>query len=293
MKTNRTIRYTLSNTDMTIIYARKDEHGTRQKMWTMLNEIIASDCPAVGFDIETYKMEEFKTHPKAGLAPRLTGIRLLQFYLPDGRCYIFDAYHDEEHVLSLLAPVFKRKTVIGHYVQFDLAHLRRYVKYPIKAHCTQIMYNTYRHASFVDADDEEARSIHDVDWLTKKDTHSASLRYITGTLLGIQVDKNMQTSNWNAEELTQEQLVYAAADVKYTYDCAKVLGKYIKKLKAENELLQFKLNDANGVIARQIDYIGTLNRQLEQQDLYMNRYMDGSRGRSIIPASGSRSLSEL
>jgi len=49
--------------------------------------------------------------------------------------------------------------------------------------------------------------------------------------------------------------------------------KYIKKLKKENELLQLKLNGSNATVAKQIDYIAILNKQLEQQDLYINRYM--------------------
>lgn len=68
--------------------------------------------------------------------------------------------------------------------------------------------------------------------------------------------------------------------------------KYIKKLKAENEKLKkiiqderdmysseivslcSKLGISNGTVAKQIDHIAMLNRQLEQQDLYMNRYME-------------------
>lgn len=230
MKTHRTIRFKLAGKDVSIFYAKVDDQGRRDKMWTMANEIIAYDCKVVGFDIETYKLDKFLYHEKAGLAPYITGIRLIQFYLPNGYCYIFDAYEDEVEVLKILEAVFRKKEVVGHTVQFDVGHVRRYAKYPIKAHCTQIMYELYRHAVFADANEED-KYVNDVDWLTKKDTFSVSLRYITGALLGIEVDKNMQKSNWNELELSKEQLVYAASDVKYTYDCAKILGKKLKHLK--------------------------------------------------------------
>jgi len=52
---------------------------------------------------------------------------------------------------------------------------------------------------------------------------SHSLKALVGEYLGIQLDKSMQTSNWLAEQLSQEQLKYAAEDVLYLPDLFRIL----------------------------------------------------------------------
>lgn len=50
--------------------------------------------------------------------------------------------------------------------------------------------------------------------------------------------------------------------------------RHIKKLRSELAQTQEKLNSANRAVKMQMDHIAMQERQLEQQDLYLNRYMD-------------------
>jgi ribonuclease D len=49
--------------------------------------------------------------------------------------------------------------------------------------------------------------------LTRTDTDRHGLKDLLKDLLGIEISKQQQTSDWGAPELTQEQLAYAASDV--------------------------------------------------------------------------------
>jgi DNA polymerase-1 len=59
---------------------------------------------------------------------------------------------------------------------------------------------------------------------------SASLRNITRKLLGLEIDKTLQTSNWH-QSLTQEQLRYAAIDAAILLDLYPILLKKLKQAK--------------------------------------------------------------
>jgi septal ring factor EnvC (AmiA/AmiB activator) len=53
-----------------------------------------------------------------------------------------------------------------------------------------------------------------------------------------------------------------------------IMANYAEALEDELHETQEKLNSANRAIKMQMDHIEMLNRQLGQQDLYINRYMD-------------------
>ena len=85
---------------------------------------------------------------------------------------------------------------IFHYARFDLAVLRRHglsVEGPL--FCTKIASKLVR---------------------TYTDRHG--LRDLCRELLGVEISKQQQSSDWGAAELSQEQIEYAAADVLYLHD---------------------------------------------------------------------------
>lgn len=57
-------------------------------------------------------------------------------------------------------------------------------------------------------------------------------------------------------------------------DDLEMMDAYCEALEQELEELHRVIGISNGTVAKQIDHIDTLNRQLEQQDVYMNRYME-------------------
>ena len=84
---------------------------------------------------------------------------------------------------------------IFHYARFDLAALyNAFGVMPEPVYCTKIASKLIR---------------------TFTDRHG--LKYLLQELLGIDISKQQQTSDWGAEELTEAQLEYAASDVLYLH----------------------------------------------------------------------------
>ncbi len=103
----------------------------------------------------------------------------------------------------------KDRLKIMHYARFDLAILAHYLDvWATPVYCTKIASKLAR---------------------TYGGRHGLS--DLAKELLGIDLLKQQQTSDWGAGELTQEQLEYAASDVLYLHEIRKELDA---KLKREN-----------------------------------------------------------
>jgi len=61
--------------------------------------------------------------------------------------------------------------------------------------------------------------------LTRTYTDRHGLRDLCGELLGVDISKQQQQSDWGAEELSEEQKVYAASDVLYLHRLKEVLER--------------------------------------------------------------------
>lgn len=84
-----------------------------------------------------------------------------------------------------------KRTKIFHFARFDVAILRHYLKantHPI--YCTKIASRLCR---------------------TYTDRHG--LKDLTRELIGVDLSKQQQSSDWGAETLSEEQIAYAASDV--------------------------------------------------------------------------------
>jgi len=137
--------------------------------------------PVVAVDTETM-----------GLRPERDRLCLIQLSAGDGNCHLVrfrrDEYRAPNLVRLLSDPAIEK---VFHFARFDLAILRRYLSVvcdPI--YCTKIASKLAR---------------------TYTDRHG--LKDLCQELLGIDLSKQMQNSDWGAPELSEAQLSYAANDV--------------------------------------------------------------------------------
>ena len=137
--------------------------------------------PSVAIDTETM-----------GLDPNRDRLCLVQLSAGDGVSHLVQfagGAYEAPHLKALLAD--DRVLKIFHFGRFDIAMLRRYLGVATQpVYCTKIASRLVR---------------------TFTDRHG--LKDLVREVLGIELSKQQQSSDWGAPELTDEQLRYAAADV--------------------------------------------------------------------------------
>ena len=131
-----------------------------------------------------------------GLKLRRDRLCLIQLSSGDGNAHLVHFRSG-----SYAAPNLKRLltdpgvTKIFHYARFDLAAIKLYLEVDCApVYCTKIASKLVR---------------------TFTDRHG--LKDLCSDLLGVTLSKQQQSSDWGAEELTEEQLRYAASDVLYLH----------------------------------------------------------------------------
>ena len=139
----------------------------------------------VGVDTETM-----------GLNPKRDRLCLVQLSAGDGSAHIVqlkDGQYGAPNLKKLMTD--SAVTKIFHFARFDVAVIKEYLNIdctPI--YCTKIASRLAR---------------------TYTDRHG--LKDVCRELLGVHLDKQQQSSNWGAEELSQNQMAYAASDVLYLH----------------------------------------------------------------------------
>lgn len=127
-----------------------------------------------------------------GLNPQRDRLCLVQLSAGDGSAHLVQpdpATYDAPRLKALLTDPSVLK--IFHFARFDLAVLEKYLGVTVApVYCTKIVSKLVR---------------------TYTDRHG--LKDITAELLGIELSKQQQSSDWAASTLSQQQLAYAAADV--------------------------------------------------------------------------------
>jgi len=127
-----------------------------------------------------------------GLDPHRDRLCLVQLSAGDGVSHLVQfaaGAYQAPNLKALLAD--DRVLKIFHFGRFDIAMLRRYLGVATEpVYCTKIASRLVR---------------------TFTDRHG--LKDLVRELLGIELSKQQQSSDWGAPELTDEQLRYAAADV--------------------------------------------------------------------------------
>jgi ribonuclease D len=137
-----------------------------------------------------------------GLNPRRDRLCLVQLTSGDGTCHLVQFQPGEYGAANLKAMLTDAKvTKLFHFARFDIAALHHYlgvVTSPV--YCTKVASKLCR---------------------TFTDKHG--LKDLVKDLLGVEVSKQQQSSDWGADELTDEQLRYAATDVVHLHEVRKKL----------------------------------------------------------------------
>lgn len=127
-----------------------------------------------------------------GLNPHRDRLCLVQLSAGDGTAHLVQLAADQYAAPNLRALLSDAKLLkIFHFARFDVAVLEKYLgvqTWPI--YCTKIASKLVR---------------------TYTDRHG--LKDLTSELLGVELSKQQQSSDWAAEKLSQQQQAYAASDV--------------------------------------------------------------------------------
>lgn len=136
---------------------------------------------------------------------------LLQISDEANNTYIikFNKIYESVNLKALLLD--KDRTKIFHFARFDLSVIQYYLNVKLEnIFCTRTASKLCR---------------------TYTDSHS--LKELCKELLGIQISKQQQCSNWGKKKLSKEQISYAANDVLFLH---KIRDELIERLKEENRL---------------------------------------------------------
>lgn len=147
-----------------------------------------------------------------GLDPRRDRLCLVQMSSGDGTAHLVQIERGQTEAPNLTKMLTDPKvTKLFHFGRFDIAALENafgVVTAPVW--CTKIASK-----------------------LVRTYTDRQGLKYLLSELVGVDVSKQQQTSDWGAEDLTDAQLEYAASDVLYLHKLKDALEI---RLKRENRL---------------------------------------------------------
>lgn len=158
-------------------------------------DVVAS--PIVAIDSETM-----------GLHPHRDRLCAVQLSMGDGSAHVVhfpEPVYDAPNLQRLLSD---HNTVkLFHFARFDIAVLRKYLGVTCKpVWCTKIASR-----------------------LTRTNTDRHGLKDLCRDLIGVELSKQQQTSDWGAPELTPEQLAYAASDVLYLHQMKERLEELLDR----------------------------------------------------------------
>ncbi|WP_114392427.1 ribonuclease D [Oleisolibacter albus] len=142
--------------------------------------------PVVAIDTETM-----------GLNPARDRLCLVQLSAGDGRSHLVQLRQGQYAAPNLKRLLTDPKTLkLFHFARFDVAVMQAYLGVTCApVYCTKIASKLVR---------------------TFTDRHG--LKDLCRDLLGVELSKQQQSSDWGAAELTAEQLKYAASDVLYLHE---------------------------------------------------------------------------
>jgi ribonuclease D len=148
-----------------------------------------------------------------GLKPERDPLCLVQLSSGDGTAHLVQLDRKDYNAPNLKRIFLDNKCLkIFHFARFDVTVLRHYLN--VNCHpifCTKIASK-----------------------LTRTYTDKHGLKDLCKELLNIDLSKKEQTSDWSVEELSKEQLEYAASDVLYLHELKGQLEKKLKKLDRSN-----------------------------------------------------------
>lgn len=166
--------------------------------------IFEDDLPA---DV-TFKGSVAVDTETMGLKWQRDRLCLVQLADGNGNAYLVKLQSGNYACPSLKALLWdKHIQKIFHYGRFDMAVLKHYLGVmPDNVYCTKIASRLVR---------------------TYTDRHG--LKELVKELLGVDLSKQQQSSNWGAEDLTNDQMEYAASDVLYLHAAKAALDKMLQR----------------------------------------------------------------
>ncbi len=143
-----------------------------------------------------------------GLKPGRDRLCLVQLSAGDGNAHLVrfrNGAYDAPNLAGLLED--RAVTKIFHFARFDIAVLERYLGIrTAPVYCTKIASRIAR---------------------TYTDRHS--LKDLVAELIGVELSKEQQSSDWGAETLTEAQCGYAAADVLHLHAIREALDGMLER----------------------------------------------------------------
>jgi len=141
--------------------------------------------PIIAIDTETM-----------GLNPLRDRLCVVQLSAGDGEAHVVhfpQPVYDAPNLTALMAS--PSVTKLFHFARFDIAVLKKYLNVRCEpVWCTKLASK-----------------------ITRTNTDRHGLKDLCRDLLGVEMSKQQQTSDWGADELSPEQLAYAASDVLYLH----------------------------------------------------------------------------
>lgn len=204
-----------------IIAYSKDPNEQR----VFVNRLSGSSAKAFGLDIETGKASD---HPEAGLDPHLSFIRLIQVFDNEANVsYVFDLLDTE--IIPELKSFLESSRFIAHSAGFELKHFLHKDIELGSIDCSMLLSQFVGIAEVspfepdeIDAEDEDREPTR------YRLKGGYSLENLIGVYFGVSVSKEEQKSDWNQEELSSKQILYAGLDAVLTYKLAKEVSKKVK-----------------------------------------------------------------
>ncbi len=167
-------------------------------------EYHVSDLPA---DVDLGRVVAIDTET-LGLDPLRDRLCVVQMSAGDGHCHVVHfpkAHYEAPNLLRLLNDPGVLK--LFHFARFDLAVLRHYLGADCRpVYCTKIASKIAR---------------------TYTDRHG--LKHLCQELLGIDLSKQMQSSDWGASTLSEAQLDYASHDVLHLHALRERLDQMLER----------------------------------------------------------------
>ncbi len=142
---------------------------------------------------------------------------LLQISGGDGNAHVIQ-FEQNKYDAPNLKKILSDESIqkIFHYARFDLTSIKHYLHIDIKnIYCTKIASKLIR---------------------TYTDSHG--LKSICEELLGVEISKKQQSSDWGNLEITEKQLEYAASDVLHLHALKEKLNKMLIR---ENRYRAFEI----------------------------------------------------
>ncbi len=143
-----------------------------------------------------------------GLNNQRDKLCLIQISGGDGNAHIVQLNRDNYKAPNLKKLLTNKKILkIFHFARFDMAVIKHYLGIDVEpVYCTKIASK-----------------------LTRTYTDSHGLKSLCEEFLNKKISKHCQSSDWGAENLTKEQIQYAASDVLYLHAIKDKLDNMLKR----------------------------------------------------------------